>query len=77
MESHLIEIIDRLSRIEAVGKSTLAQAEKTNGRVNEIENRVDSLELTRAENKGSLKSAGAIGGMIATLGYFILNKLWR
>lgn len=76
-DNHLIDIIDRLSRIEQTCKDTLKQAEKTNGRVSILEEKVDSLELTRAENKGSWKIASIVATAISTAFYFTLNKILK
>lgn len=50
---------------------------KGEDRSDKLEEKIDSLELTRAEQKGAWWSATAFGGLISTMGYFILNKLWR
>ena len=76
-DSHIIEIIDRLSRIEQIGASTLEQCKRTNGRTTELEKKVDSLEATRDQQSGSWKTASMIGGVVATLVYFFIDKIWK
>lgn len=50
------------------------QTVKTNGRVSTLEGKVESLEITRAENKGIWKTAGIVAGSVSTAIYFVLNK---
>lgn len=83
-DEHVIKIIEkigevseRVGRIEAIAQTTLEQCQKTNGRTTKNEEDIDELKLVNAEAKGQWKSAGAIGGAIATMGYFVLNKLWK
>lgn len=61
----LTEVIERLARIEETGKSTLAQATKTNGRVTDVERRLNEYDTWRSNIMGKITVIGVIitGGL--------------
>lgn len=80
--SHLLDIVDRLSRIESVTNETLAQAKRTNGRVTVLEGKVDSLESTRDAQQGSARAIGGVWKGMASVGgvaggLALLSKLFE
>lgn len=62
-----LDIIERLTRIEEIGKSTLLQTERTNGRVTILEGKVDSLESTRDKQEGAMGRHLKLGGLAAVI----------
>jgi hypothetical protein len=71
------KILTELAVLKTISEATLKQAEKTNGRVTILEDKVDSLELTRAENKGSWKATGSLASAVSVAVYFILGKVLK
>lgn len=59
----LSDIIERLVRIEETGKSTLAQATKTNGRVDSTEKRILGLENRESNLMGKITIITSIVGI--------------
>lgn len=50
------------------------QTLKTNGRVTQAEEDIESLNLTRAENKGSWRTVAVGAAGISTLFWFLMDK---
>jgi hypothetical protein len=55
----------------------LEQAKKTNGRVENHDQRLLEVDKELAENRGKAKVSGALWGIAGSIGVFILTKILR
>jgi len=64
----LVDIRERLVRVETVGAQTLVQAKRTNGRVDDHDTRLRALESTDDKQVGATKALGGVWKFLAGIG---------